>query len=213
MQLTVEKLIYGGDGLARLPANEQGPGKAAFVPFVLAGEEIEASVLEQKPGFARAHAEQILQSSPHRVTPDCPYFQRCGGCHYQHASYEHQLEIKASILKENLRRIAKLELSTNLSIHPSPAWNYRNRTRLRVQTSPEFALGYYKFGSHELLPMEQCPISSPLINRAISACWELGRRGRIPSELQEMVTCCPFQIGTRTPRFVGLRIHTAVKRE
>jgi 23S rRNA (uracil1939-C5)-methyltransferase len=186
LQLTVEKLIYGGDGLARLPANEQGPGKAAFVPFVLAGEEIEASVLEQKPGFARAHAEQILQSSPHRVTPDCPYFQRCGGCHYQHASYEHQLEIKASILKENLRRIAKLELSTNLSIHPSPAWNYRNRTRLRVQTSPEFALGYYKFGSHELLPMEQCPISSPLINRAISACWELGRRGRIPSELQEI---------------------------
>ncbi|HEV2716672.1 MAG TPA: class I SAM-dependent RNA methyltransferase [Terriglobales bacterium] len=186
MRLTVEKLVYGGDGLARLPADEHGPGKAAFVPFVLAGEEIEASLLEQKPGFARGRAENILKASPHRVTPDCPYFQRCGGCHYQHASYEHQLEIKAAILRENLRRIAKLELPGELKIHSSPEWNYRNRTRLRVQTSPQFALGYYKFGSHELLPVEQCPISSPLINRAIAGFWELGRAERIPSELQEI---------------------------
>ncbi len=185
MQLTVEKLVYGGDGLARLPADEHGPGKAVFVPFVLTGEEIEASLLEQKPGFGRARAEQILQPSRYRVPPPCPYFQRCGGCHYQHASYEHQLEIKADILKENLRRIAKLELPIDLSIRPSPALNYRNRTRLRVQTS-EFALGYYKFGSHELLPVEQCPISSPLINRAIGGFWELGRAGKLPAGIQEI---------------------------
>ena len=186
MQLTVEKLVYGGDGLARLPADEHGPGKAVFVPFVLAAEEIEVSLLEQKAGFARARAEQILQPSPYRVPPPCPYFQRCGGCHYQHASYEHQLEIKAAILKENLRRIAKLELPIDLSIHPSPALNYRNRTRLRMQISPEFALGYYKFGSHELLPVEQCPISSPLINRAIGGFWELGRAGKLPAGIQEI---------------------------
>jgi 23S rRNA (uracil1939-C5)-methyltransferase len=179
-------MVYGGDGLARLPADEHGRGKAAFAPFVLAREEIEAWLVEQKPGFARARAETILKASPHRVTPDCPYFQRCGGCHYQHAAYEHQLDIKTAILRENLRRIAKLELPGELKVHPSPAWNYRNRTRLRVQSSPEFALGYYKFGSHELLPVEQCPISSPLINRAIGAFWELGRQGRIPSELQEI---------------------------
>ena len=185
MRLIIEKLVYGGDGLARLPADEHGPGKAVFAPFVLAAEEIEASLLEQKPGFARARAEQILQPSPYRVPPPCPYFQRCGGCHYQHASYEHQLEIKAAILKENLRRIAKLELPIDLSIRPSPALNYRNRTRLRVQTS-EFALGYYKFGSHELLPVEQCPISSPLINRAIGGFWELGRAGKLPAGIQEI---------------------------
>jgi len=184
LQLTVEKLVYGGDGLARLPADEHGPGKAVFVPFVLTGAEIEVSLLEQKPGFARARAEQILQPSRYRVPPPCPYFQRCVGCHYQHASYEHQLEIKAAILKENLRRIAKLELPIDLS-HPSPALNYRNRTRLRVQTS-EFALGYYKFGSHELLPVEQCPISSPLINRAIGGFWELGRAGKLPTGIQEI---------------------------
>jgi 23S rRNA (uracil1939-C5)-methyltransferase len=186
LQLTVEKLVYGGDGLARLPADQHGAGKAAFVPFVLAGEEIEASLLEQRPGFVRAQLEQVLQPSPQRVIPLCPYFQRCGGCHYQHASYEHQLEIKAAILRENLRRIAKRELPADLNIRLSPAWNYRNRTRLRAQSSPEFALGYYKLSSHELLPVEQCPISSPLINRAIAGFWELGRAERIPSELQEI---------------------------
>ena len=186
MQLTIEKLVYGGDGLARLPADEHGRGKAVLVPFVLPGEQVEVSLLEEKPGFARARVEKLIQASEQRIEPRCPYFQRCGGCHYQHTSYEHQLEIKAAILKENLRRIAKLELSTELSIHPSPPWNYRNRTRLKVQTAPEFALGYYKFNSHELLPVEECPISSPLINRAMAAFWQMGRAGKVADGIQEI---------------------------
>lgn len=186
MQLTIEKLIYGGDGLARLPADKRGPGKAVFVPFVLEGERIEASLREQKRSFARAQAETILQASSERVEPHCPYFRRCGGCHYQHAGYQHQLEIKASILRENLRRIAKLELETEIKIHPSPPWNYRNRSRLKLRTEPEFALGYYKFGSHELLPIEECPVSSPLINRAIAATWQMGREHSVPDGIHEI---------------------------
>jgi 23S rRNA (uracil1939-C5)-methyltransferase len=179
VHLTIEKLIYGGDGLARLPPDEHGRGKAVFVPFVLAEEQVEAALLEQRPGFARAHAEHILQPSPQRIEPGCPYFQRCGGCQYQHTNYEHQLEIKTAILKENLRRIAKVELDQELHIHQSPPWNYRNRTRLKIQTNPEFAIGYYRSNSHELLPVTECPISSALINRAISALWELGDSGTI----------------------------------
>ena len=186
MHLTIEKLVYGGEGLARLPADDYGPGKAAFVPFVLPGEKVEATLREQKPSFARARADQICVASPRRIEPRCPYFQRCGGCHYQHAEYEHQLEIKAAILKENLRRIAKLELDKELEIHPSPPWNYRNRTRLKLQSAPEFALGYYKFNAHELLPIEECPIASPLINRGLTRVWQLGRRGKISAEIREI---------------------------
>jgi 23S rRNA (uracil1939-C5)-methyltransferase len=186
LQLTIEKLIYGGDGLARLPADEHGPGKAVFVPFVLEGERIEASLLDQKRSFARGRAEAILQASPHRVEPICPYFLRCGGCHYQHASYEHQLEIKIAVLKENLRRTAKLELETSVTIHASAPWKYRNRTRLKVRTAPEFALGYYKLGSHELLAVEECPVSSPLINRAIAAFWKMGRERTVPDGIHEV---------------------------
>jgi 23S rRNA (uracil1939-C5)-methyltransferase len=184
--LTIEKLIYGGDGLARLPADSHGRGKAVFVPFVLAGETIEASLTEQKPGFARARAEIIVESSPHRASPACPYFGQCGGCHYQHSSYEHQLEIKKEILRETLRRTARLELPCEIEVHPSPPWNYRNRSRLPLQTQPVFAVGYFKLASHRLLPVEQCPISSPLINRGIAALWHSGRAGQIPQGISEV---------------------------
>jgi 23S rRNA (uracil1939-C5)-methyltransferase len=186
LRLNIEKLVYGGDGLARLPADDRGPGKAVFLPFVLPGETVEATLREEKSGFARAQLDRILTSSPRRADPRCPYFHRCGGCHYQHTEYEHQLEIKAAILKENLRRMARLELETELQVHPSPPWNYRNRSRFTVQTAPEFALGYYKFNSHELLEVEECPISSPLINRALAAAWQLGRAGRVPLGVQEI---------------------------
>lgn len=180
MLLTIEKLIYGGDGLARLPpdnsqSDDGGRGKAVFVPFVLAGEQIEASLGQEKPGFVRAHAKAIISSSPNRATPACPYFSQCGGCQYQHAIYEHQLEIKKDILRENLRRLAKFELPGEINFHASPPWNYRNRSRLQVQANPNFAAGYFRFGSHQLLPIEYCPISSPLINRGIAALWQVGR--------------------------------------
>jgi len=187
LRLSIEKLIYGGDGLARLPANEHGRGKAVFVPFVLPGEEVEAALTEERPGFARANVERMLQPSAARIEARCPYFGSCGGCHYQHTDYQHQLEIKAAILNENLRRIAKIELDQELQqVHASPPWNYRNRARLKVQHSPEFAIGYYKFNSHELLPIERCPISSPLINRAIVELYARRREGKIGECVQEL---------------------------
>jgi|tagenome__1003787_1003787.scaffolds.fasta_scaffold20988443_6 23S rRNA (uracil1939-C5)-methyltransferase len=179
-------MIYGGDGLGRLPADASGRGKAAFVPFVLAGEKVEASIDEQKAGFVRARIGSILEASPHRVQPGCPYFGRCGGCQYQHASYEHQLEIKKDTLRETLRRTARIELPVDIEVHPSPPWNYRNRSRLQVQSDAEFAAGYFKMGSHELLPIEMCPISSPLINRGIAVLWQHGRGGKVPKAVQEI---------------------------
>jgi len=186
LDFTIEKLIYGGEGLARLPADEKGRGKAVFVPFVLEGEKIDATLVEEKAGFARARVETIREASAERVVAHCPYFERCGGCHYQHTSYQHQVAIKAGILKENLRRLAKLELTSEIEVHASPAWNYRNRTRLQVRADAGFTLGYFKGSSHELLAVERCPISSPLINRAIEVLWKLGRAGKVPAELREV---------------------------
>lgn len=190
MLLTIEKLIYGGDGLARLPVasptSDPRHGKAVFVPFVLAGEKIEAIIEEEKSGFARARAVEIVQPSPHRTAPSCPHFGSCGGCHYQHADYEYQLEIKGEILRENLRRIAKIELQSEIRVHPSPPLHYRNRSRLQVRTHSKFAAGYFKLASHELLPVEECPISSPLINRGIAALWRAGRAGKVVEGVREV---------------------------
>ena len=186
MDLTIEKLIYGGDGLGRLPADEKGRGKAAFVPFTLPGEKVDIAVREEKPGFVRAAATRIVEPSPLRIEAQCPYFQHCGGCHYQHADYQEQLKIKEDILKENLRRLAKMELPAGLKVHASPPWNYRNRTRLQVRVDSGFTLGYFKGSSHVLMAVEICPISSPLLNRAIEVLWRVGRDGKVPAELREI---------------------------
>ena len=178
MLLTIEKLIYGGDGLARIAGND-GRNKAVFVPFVIDGERVEASTVEEKPGFARAGLDNVVEASAQRVDPPCPHFFRCGGCQYQHISYEHQLQAKAAIQLESLQRVAKVTRTEPPIIHASPPWNYRNRTRMKVHTLGEFAIGYYRFRSHELLPVSECPISSPLINQALAKIWELGRTGNI----------------------------------
>lgn len=180
MLLTIEKLIYGGDGLAR------GPEKAVFVPFVLEGEAVEAEVIEQRPGFARAKLEKVAAPSPQRIEPECPYFQRCGGCHYQHTSYESQLAIKTAILRETLRRTGKLEWTGDIAVHASAPWNYRNRTRMRVVREPGFSLAYFRFNSHEPIAIAECPISSPLINRTIKFLTAAGSNGLVPAAVQEV---------------------------
>src|SRR5437588_2744493 len=191
MQLKIEKMIYGGDGLARLPADGSGRSKTVFLPFVLDGEAVEASVAREKSGIVYARAEQVISPSSHRIEPGCRYFYQCGGCHYQHTDYQKQLNIKQAVLHESLQRTAKLDWQGGIEVHASPPWNYRNRTRMHVrsqgaESTGDFAVGYYRTGSHDLLPVETCPISSPLINRAIAAVWEMGRAARVPKATHEI---------------------------
>ena len=187
--LSIEKLIYGGDGLARVPAGAGGRSLAVFAPFVFPGEKVEAEVLQEKPGFAggfaRANVTKLVEASPERVVAGCPHFQQCGGCHYQHIPYNRQLEFKAQILRETLARVGKIELNDGIRVHPSPPWNYRNRARLQVRTLPDFALGYYRFGSREFLPVQECPIGSPLINRVVARLTEPGSL-QCPPEVEEL---------------------------
>jgi 23S rRNA (uracil1939-C5)-methyltransferase len=176
LEFTIEKWVYGGEGIARMPADDQGRRKAVFIPFVLPGEVVEANIVEDRAGFARAKFDSIEKPAPERVPPPCPYFFRCGGCQYQHADYKRQLELKRDILVETLQRVAKIQLATEVQLHSSEPYQYRNRTRLKVQTEPEFVIGYHRLGTNDLLPVKECPISSPLIQRAIMAMWEVGQK-------------------------------------
>jgi 23S rRNA (uracil1939-C5)-methyltransferase len=181
VNLTVEKLVYGGDGLARLPE-----GKTVFLPFVLPAEEVSATIVQEKSSFSRASVDQVLKPSPYRVQPPCPYFGSCGGCHYQHSGYAAQLENKRAILKETLLRNGKLEWKGDVITHSGESWNYRNRSRMKVRGGAEFALGYHRLGSHDLLPIKECPISSKLINRVLKHVWELGEAGKVPAGITEL---------------------------
>jgi 23S rRNA (uracil1939-C5)-methyltransferase len=181
VNLTIEKLVYGGDGLARLPE-----GRTVFLPFVLPAEEVSATIVQEKNTFSRASLDQVLKPSPYRVQPLCPYFGSCGGCHYQHSGYAAQLENKRAILRETFQRNGKLEWKGEIITHSGEPWNYRNRSRMKVRGGPEFAIGYHRMGTHDLLPVKECPISSQLINRVLQQIWELGAAGNVPAGINEI---------------------------
>jgi 23S rRNA (uracil1939-C5)-methyltransferase len=159
MKLRIEKAIYGGDGLARIPA-----GKTVFVPGTLPGELVEATIANDRRSFATGKLDAILEPSAERVAPGCEYFPRCGGCQYQHAGPAFQLQMKLDILKETLER-AHVAIPNEIASLNGPAWGYRNRIRLQAKGR---RLGYLQRGSHTLLPVTHCPIAAPVLEQAIT---------------------------------------------
>ena len=175
-EVTVEKLVYGGDGMSRRD------GAAVFTPYVLPGERVEVEAEKANPGVLRTRLLQVLEAAPERVAARCPYFTWCGGCSYQHAPYEYQLQAKRQILAETLRRIGKIELSAEIGVVAGEPWNYRNRVTLHVRKN---RIGYLEARSHILCAVDQCHISSPKINGVLAALVEMAReRGRWPDFLR-----------------------------
>jgi len=165
MKLQIEKAVYGGAGLAHQTEGD-GAGKTVFVPFTLPGELVETRLIEQKNAFGEASLIEVLTASKDRVPPRCAHFGQCGGCHYQHAAYSAQVQIKVAILQETLER-AELTALPPIQPHTGEPWAYRNRTRLRIEELQEaLRVGYNRRGSNEFLAIHECPISAPLVWRA-----------------------------------------------
>jgi 23S rRNA (uracil1939-C5)-methyltransferase len=158
--LRIEKLVYGGDGLARVDS------RVILTPFVLPGELVRAQVQRAKNDLLRGRLVEVLEPAAERVEPACPYFLRCGGCHYQQGSYEFEAEQKRSILREVLRRVGRIDYGSEIGLVTAEPWGYRNRTQLHIHNG---AIGYFAAGSHTLVPIRECPISSPKLNQAIAS--------------------------------------------
>ena len=161
VELLIEDIAFGGKGVGRVE------GKAVFVPFTIAGERVTARVVRQKKSFAEAELVHVLQASPERVTPPCPYFGRCGGCAYQHMSYEHQLHWKSHQLGQALRRVGKFREPPLRPIVPSPReYEYRNRITVHVADG---VVGFFRHHAHRLIDVERCLIAQPEVNDELAA--------------------------------------------
>jgi 23S rRNA (uracil1939-C5)-methyltransferase len=183
MELTIEKLVYGGDGLAH------HDGSTVFVPFVLPGEKISASTVERKKKFVRARVERVLQAAPERAPAPCTHFGTCGGCHYQHLPYEAQLKYKTEILRETLRRIGRIDWTGEIQRHQSPPWGYRNRAQWKICEVPGASnpsIGYFRANSTALCPVESCAVLSPLLLKTLLSLREALAREILPTELREV---------------------------
>jgi 23S rRNA (uracil1939-C5)-methyltransferase len=164
ISIPIEKLVDGGAGLGRWE------GRVVFVPGVCPGEEVSARITLVKKGYAEAALESVEKPSPDRVTPPCPVFGTCGGCQWQQLSDPAQLQAKIGILRENLRRIGKLEAPDLLPPIPSPrGFEYRTRIQLRTDfTKSRSTLGFYEEKTHRIVPIETCLIAHPILNRALA---------------------------------------------
>jgi 23S rRNA (uracil1939-C5)-methyltransferase len=156
--LTIEKLVYGGEGLARKE------GKVILTPFVLPGEVVRAETERAKNDLWRGRLIEVLQPSASRIAPGCPYFQRCGGCQYQDIEYAFQVEQKREILREALQRVGKIEFTGEIGAISGEPWQYRNRVQLHIDGGKA---GYFAQGSRDLCAIDHCPIASPRLNEAI----------------------------------------------
>jgi 23S rRNA (uracil1939-C5)-methyltransferase len=160
VELQIGDVAFGGKGVAR------DEGKAVFIPFTIDGERVTAKIVREKKQFAEGELVELLEPSPHRVAPECPYFGQCGGCAYQHSSYEHQLELKAKQVEQAMRRIGRLAEPPMRPIIPSPLpYGYRNRITVHAQDG---VVGFYRVDVHELMDIKRCPIAAPEVNDALA---------------------------------------------
>ncbi|MCW5980925.1 MAG: class I SAM-dependent RNA methyltransferase [Bryobacteraceae bacterium] len=173
----MEKLIYGGDGLGRVE------GKVCLTPFVLPGEVARVSPSRQTAGFMRASLVEVVRPSARRVTPGCPHFGPCGGCQYQHAEYEFQLEQKVEITRDALRRVGKIAWPEEVRVVSGPPWEYRNRSQFHIHDG---RIGYHHAGSRRLHAIDRCPISSPRVNEALAALRRMLPQPRFPRFLRSI---------------------------
>jgi 23S rRNA (uracil1939-C5)-methyltransferase len=160
MELTIKGISHNGEGVAR------SEGKVIFVPYAIPGEIVQVDIVEEKKKYSRAVLKKIIKNSPYRVELKCPYYYQCGGCSYQHVSYEQQLLCKKKITQESLKRIGKIEVSVLDTIGMQKPWNYRNKVTWHISdSSAGKKMGFYRYHSKQLIEIDSCPLLLPKLNR------------------------------------------------
>jgi 23S rRNA (uracil1939-C5)-methyltransferase len=155
LTLTMTIMAHGGAAMGR-----DGNGRPIFVPYTIPGETVRARLTTEKRHFARADLLEVLEPSPDRVEPKCPYFGRCGGCHFQHMRYEAQLEAKRIVVADQLQRIGGFDDVAVRPVKPNPSpWQYRSDISLSPVEGG--GLGFWSPAERQVIPIEACPILHP----------------------------------------------------
>ncbi len=164
MNLFIDEIAFGGRGVGRL-----ADGRVVFVPFVAVGETVTVEIVRERKSYLEARLIAVVDPSPRRVQPPCPYFGRCGGCSYQHLDALEQADLKRRQVEQTLRRIGRFE---SVNVHPtvpSPRdYGYRNRITVHVRGG---VTGFYSAeegGARGLIDIAGCPIAEPAVNDALT---------------------------------------------
>ncbi|MDH3997265.1 MAG: 23S rRNA (uracil(1939)-C(5))-methyltransferase RlmD [Desulfuromonadales bacterium] len=192
IELDITTLAHGGRGMGR------HDGKAIFVPLTMPGDRVHCRIVKAKARFAEAELVEIITPSPQRQAAPCPYFEKCGGCQWQHMPYPLQSEWKAKIFADLLTRSGVAEEDTLLSIVPSPSeWSYRNRVQFKCEQSGDarksddrFVMGFYRPESHDIVDIEKCMLADEKIQQLYTLLrQELPKSPRADAISQVDVSC------------------------
>jgi 23S rRNA (uracil1939-C5)-methyltransferase len=164
MQVTIEKLVYGGAGMAR---TDQG---VVFVPRTAPGDVVEVEMVSRKADYATARVTAVLEPSPDRQTPTCPNYQSAGCCHWQHIQYPRQLAIKEAIVRETLQRTGRIPWDAAIPIISGPDLHYRLRASFHVH---DHRVGFVEERSHTVVPILECSSLVPELNEFIPVANEI----------------------------------------
>ena len=167
INLNIHDLAFGGEGVGRVDEF------VVFVPFVITGETVEAEITEVKKSFARAKLLRVITPAPERVTPECSYYTRCGGCQYQHIDYAAQFRFKHKQIADLFERVGKISADKIAPVSPCPQPHaYRNRIMIRSQwngPAKKLEIGFIRSDRPFVEDITECKIAEPALNEQITA--------------------------------------------
>jgi 23S rRNA (uracil1939-C5)-methyltransferase len=179
LEVVVERILPGGPGLGH------AGGKTVMVPLAAPGDRLLVRIDRIKGNVAFASIQQILEASPQRVEPPCPYFGRCGGCDFQQLNYDAQLSAKVEIVKDCLRRLGGIESAPDLEIFPAPdPWHYRSRAQWQFDSKQQL-LGYFESGSRQVCDVANCAILSPELEETLEDLRRQMSAGKLPANVRD----------------------------
>lgn len=154
--LEIEKIIWEGKGLGHYN------GQVVMADYVLPGERVKLLVREVKKDYVIGTLVDIIEPSKERITPRCRHYYQCGGCSFQHTSYEYQLKLKKLASLEVISRILGREVYSEGPIRSYNPWYYRNKAQFPIAREKGRVLGgFYKRGTHEIVDLVECPLHPP----------------------------------------------------
>jgi 23S rRNA (uracil1939-C5)-methyltransferase len=163
LEVTLSDMAYEGNAFARY---DDG---VIFAEYGIPGERVTVELYREHSGVAHGRVIEVHDASPDRIEPPCPYFGICGGCQWQHISYERQLALKQHVVSEQLRRIGKFSVQpVSEIVGAEEPLGYRNH--VRFSAGKDGALGFVRRSSHSFLSVERCLIAQPAINETLARC-------------------------------------------
>lgn len=179
MEVTIERILPGGLGLAH------AEGQTVMVALAATGDRLRVRVDRVKGNVSFAEIEEILTPSPLRIEPPCPYFGRCGGCDFQQMNYQAQLDAKVEIVKDCLRRLARIENIPDFKITAAPnPWHYRSRAQWQYDAVRQ-KVGYFESGSRRVCDVAECAVLAPELQKTLESLRSRMQDGSLPEEARD----------------------------